>query len=126
MTRYIVGMKKSDADKLGKRKSSAAVTLVVIGAAMTTLGGCAKEDVRRDVYANKQDCLADWGNNPADCEPAYDHPASRGAAMAFYGRPYIRNSGAASASRSSKSIGSSSSVSRGGFGLSGRSASSGG
>ena len=120
-------MKKSDADKLGKRRSSAAVTLVVIGAAaMTTLGGCAKEDVLRDVYASKEDCLADWGNNPADCEPAYDHPGSRGASTVYYGRPYIGNRGAGSAARSSKSIGSSSSVSRGGFGSSGRSASSGG
>ncbi len=110
-----------------QRKSSSRVTLVVIGAAaMAALGGCAKDDVRRDVYANKQNCLADWGNSPQDCEPAYDHPASRGANTAYYGRPYLYNSGAASQSRASRAIGSSSSTSRGGFGSSGRAASSGG
>lgn len=128
-------MKKPVSDKSNKRKSSTAVTLVVIGAAaMATLTGCAKEDVRRDVYANKQDCLADWGNNAADCEPAYDHPASRGANTAYYGRPYIHNSGSTarsgraigSSSSASSRSGSSSSTSRGGFGSSGRSASSGG
>ncbi len=107
------------------RKSSARVTLVLIGAAaVTTLAGCAKEEMRRDVYANKADCLADWGNKPQDCEPAYDHPQSRGANTAYYGRAYPHHGGSASPSRSGKAIGSSSSgVSRGGFGGSGHSAS---
>ncbi len=88
---------------------------------MAGLAGCAKDEVRRDVYANKEDCLADWGNSPADCEPAYDHPHSRGASTAYYGRPYIYHGNDASPSRSGKTIGSSSSVSRGGFGSSGHS-----
>jgi uncharacterized protein YgiB involved in biofilm formation len=109
------------------RKSSTSVTLVVIGAAaIAGLAGCAKEDVRRDVYANKEDCLADWGNSPADCEPAYDHPHSRGANTAYYGRPYIYSGNAGSPSRTGKTIGSSSSVSRGGFGASGHGSSGGG
>jgi uncharacterized protein YgiB involved in biofilm formation len=95
------------------RKSSITVSLVVIGAAaMAGLAGCAKEELRRDVYSSKEDCLADWGNSPADCEPAY------------YGRPYIYRGSAASPSRMGKTIGSSSSTSRGGFGASGKSASS--
>jgi uncharacterized protein YgiB involved in biofilm formation len=109
------------------RKSSTSVTLVVIGAAaIAGLAGCAKDDVRRDVYANKEDCLADWGNAPADCEPAYDHPHSRGANTAYYGRPYIYQGNAGSPSRTGKTIGSSSSVSRGGFGSSGHGSSGGG
>ncbi len=106
------------------RKSSSRVTLVLIGAAtIATLSGCAKEETRRDVYANKEDCLADWGNDPKGCEPAYDHPHSRGANTAYYGRSYPYYGGSASPSRSGKSIGSSSSgVSRGGFGGSGHSA----
>jgi uncharacterized protein YgiB involved in biofilm formation len=113
--------------KARSRKSSATVTLVVIGAAaMAGLAGCAKEEVRRDVYANKEDCLADWGNGPADCEPAYDHPHSRGANTAYYGRPYIYQGDAGSPSRTGKTIGSTSSVSRGGFGASGHGSSGGG
>ena len=106
------------------RRSSGRVTLVLIGAAAlaATIGGCAKEDVRRDVYASKQDCLADWGNTPADCTPAYDRPTGSGATTHYYGRPYSYGGSSASPSRSGKTIGSST-VSRGGFGSSGHSAS---
>ena len=104
------------------RRSSGRVTLVLIGAAAltATLAGCAKEQVRRDVYASKQDCLADWGNKPADCEPAYDRPTGNGAVTHYYGRPYAFN-GSSSPSRSGKTIGSTT-TSRGGFGASGHSA----
>ena len=105
------------------RKSSGHVTLVLIGAAALTAGlsGCSKEDVRRDVYASKADCLADWGNSPADCEPAFDRPTGNAATTHYYGRPYTY-SGGSSASRSGRTIGSST-VSRGGFGRSGVSSS---
>lgn len=104
------------------RRSSGRVTLVLIGAAAltATLAGCAKEQVRRDVYASKQDCLADWGNKPADCEPAYDRPTGNGATTHYYGRPYAFN-GSSSPSRSGRTIGSTT-TSRGGFGASGHSA----
>ena len=107
------------------RKSSSRVTLVLIGAAALTAGltGCSQDEVRRDVYASKEDCLADWGNTPKDCEPAYDLPTGHGATTHYYGRPYsYRGSSSASPSRSSKAIGSST-TSRGGFGSSGRSSS---
>ena len=106
-----------------KRKSSSRVGLVLIGAAaVASLAGCGKDETRRDVYASKEDCLADWGNDPKDCEAAYDHPSSRGANTAYYGRPYRYHGGSASPSRSGKTIGSTSSgTSRGGFGASGRS-----
>ncbi len=100
------------------RKSSSQITLVFIGAATVaaTLSGCGKEEIRRDVYASKQDCLADWGHTPADCEPAYDRRTGNPTVTHYYGRPYsFTDSG--SPSRSGKTIGSST-VSRGGFGSS--------
>jgi len=108
-----------------KPKASSRITLVLIGAtAVASLVGCGKDETRRDVYANKQDCLADWGNDPKDCEEAKNHPRSTGGNMAYFGRPYPYKSGSLSPLRSGKAIGStSSSVSRGGFGSSGLSAS---
>jgi uncharacterized protein YgiB involved in biofilm formation len=108
------------------RKSSSQISLVLIGAAAlgATLGGCSRDEMRRDVYASKEDCLADWGNTPTDCEPAYDRRTGSAATTHYYGRPYShRSGGSASASRSGKTIGSST-VSRGGFGGSGRSSAS--
>jgi uncharacterized protein YgiB involved in biofilm formation len=105
------------------RKSSSRVTLVLIGVA--ALGGCGSDDTRRDVYASREDCLADWGNRPQDCTPATeDRHRSHGY---FYGPSYVHRSGTGgsswtSRSGSGRSIGSSSSgVSRGGFGSSARS-----
>jgi uncharacterized protein YgiB involved in biofilm formation len=102
------------------RKSSGQVTLVLIGVA--ALGGCGGDDNRRDVYATREDCLADWGNKPQDCTPATDDKhRSRGY---FYGPAYTHYSGGSGSSWSrgtttNRSIGSaSSSVSRGGFGSS--------
>ena len=111
-------------------KKSARVTLVLIG--LTALAGCGEDDRRRDVYASREDCLADWGNKPEDCTPATDpRHASRG----YYSGPYYgsHSSGSGSTwtrSSSSRSIGHSysggshsSGTSRGGFGSSGRSSS---
>jgi uncharacterized protein YgiB involved in biofilm formation len=105
------------------RKSSSRVTLVLIGVA--ALGGCGGgDDTRRDVYATREDCLADWGNRPQDCTPATEqrHRSSG----YYYGPSYTHSSGTGGSSwgrsGSSRSIGSSS-VSRGGFGASGHSSS---
>ncbi|HYC34841.1 MAG TPA: hypothetical protein VEC19_00330 [Usitatibacter sp.] len=112
-------------------RKSARVTLVLIG--LTTLAGCGGEEKRRDVYRTREDCLADWGNKPEDCTPATE---KRHAGTGFwYGPMYLprwggswfsRGSGASSTRMGSgRSIGSSSSgVSRGGFGSSGRSSAS--
>ena len=106
------------------RKSSGRVTLVLIGVA--ALGGCGGE--RKDVYATREDCLADWGNKPEDCTPATEpQHVSRGY---WYGPGYGHSGGWmwGSRTRASRSIGStspthsSSHVSRGGFGSSGHSA----
>jgi uncharacterized protein YgiB involved in biofilm formation len=115
------------------RKSSSRVTLVLIGVA--ALGGCGDE-TRQDVYATREDCLADWGNKPEDCKPS-THPKHAGlgyfmgpmvAVPGLFGRTMGWSDGSgASSSRSrfggtsSSSSSRSSSVSRGGFGSSSRS-----
>jgi len=119
-----------------KRKSSARVTLVLLGVAALT--GCSREpQSRRDVYASREDCLADWGNKPQDCTPATDRPR-HATGMFFYGPSYYgssygggswwnsRSSWSGSGARpGSHAVGSASSgggsVSRGGFGSTGRS-----
>ena len=116
------------------RKCSTRVTLVLIGAA--ALAGCGKnEELRRDVYASREDCLADWGNKPEDCTPATEkrHAGSgffygplvygsmlrggSGSAWTQNARPGSRSIGTSSAGAPSRSTG----ISRGGFGSSGRS-----
>ena len=115
------------------RKSSGTVTLVLIGVA--AMAGCS--DNRRDVYASREDCLADWGNKPEDCTPSAEQKhAGRGfwtgpmyaAGGYLAGRSWGNSQGSFSASRaagSGRSIGSTGgSSSRGGFGSSGRSSAS--
>jgi uncharacterized protein YgiB involved in biofilm formation len=110
------------------RKSSGRVTLVLIGVA--ALGGCGDgDDTRRDVYATREDCLADWGNKPQDCTPATEESHRRRGY--YYGPSYTYRSGSASSwgrsSTGSRSIGSShSGTSRGGFGSHSSSHASGG
>jgi hypothetical protein len=114
------------------RKSSSRVTLVLIGVA--ALSGCGKDEQRRDVYASRDDCLADWGNKPADCTPATED-RHRGSGF-FYGPLYaaslLRGGGGGlgwnDGTRGARAIGTTSSSptraggsSRGGFGSSGRS-----
>jgi uncharacterized protein YgiB involved in biofilm formation len=106
------------------RKSSGRVTLVLIGVAALT--GCGEDDQRRDVYASREDCLADWGNKPQDCTPATD--SRHHGAGYFYGPAYpYRSSGSGStwtrgSGSGARSLGNvSSGVSRGGFGSSARS-----
>jgi len=119
-----------------KRKSSARVTLVLLGVA--ALSGCSREpQSRRDVYASREDCLADWGNKPADCTPATDRPR-HATGPYFYGPTYFGSYGSgwdrywrgsswsgSGARPGSHAVGSASSgggsVSRGGFGSTGRS-----
>ncbi len=104
------------------RKSSARVTLLIVG--MTALAAC--DQTRRDVYATREDCLADWGNKPQDCTPATD-PAHVARGFWYgpsYRIPFGHSSGtwhSGTRSIGSSRAGSSSSsshVSRGGFGSS--------
>ena len=123
------------------RKRSAAITLVLAG----SLAGCSEPEAQRDVYTNLDDCRKDWGN-PADCSRVSDgrHSSSYFYGPRYYGSSYPSGRPRASANaldasyagrggvthmasnnRSSASS-SGSSVSRGGFGSSAHSASSGG
>ena len=114
---------------LKKLRKSSQVTLVLMGVA--TLTGC--DDPRRDVYASREQCLADWGNKPEDCKPSTDPTqVSRGYWMGPYYTPHWysgMSSWSGSSHSSTHSIGhtgsSGSSVSRGGFGSSSSSHSSG-
>jgi hypothetical protein len=106
------------------RKSSACVTLVLIGAA--ALSSCNVDNSaqsRRRQYATKEACLADWGD-PRECDEVVTRRPD-GSRSSFYwggGHGYGSYRGGSSGS----SYGSSGrSVSRGGFGSSGHAHSSG-
>jgi len=105
------------------RKSSRSITLVLVGVA--ALAGCSED--KRDMYATRDDCLADWGNKPEDCVPAT--PARTGGV--YYGPsyrvPWWRGWHGGSTGTRSHALSSvpSHGVSRGGFGSSAH-ASSGG
>jgi len=117
---------------LRKLRKSSRVTLVLIGVAAAATGCSSDDDTRRDVYASREDCLADWNNKPEDCTPATQAAhATRGY---WYGPSYYHSSGGwvggshfysgGSSSRALGSTGSSghsSHIARGGFGSSGRS-----
>ena len=108
------------------RKSSGQVVLVLLGAA--TLVACGQDDetMRRDVYANRDDCVADWGDE-VKCEQSLAAP--QGHAVFWYGPVY--RSGRFGSSRNSDPPGTiggarpgshaiaTSHVSRGGFGATG-------
>jgi hypothetical protein len=102
------------------RKSSTHVTLVLLGAA--ALAGCGPAGdapaSRRDLYASKEDCLADW-NDPAECQ---ERPVTSGGHTRSYwsGPVYHGGSSGRSSSSPSRSIGSHP-AERGGFGASGHS-----
>lgn len=120
-----------------RRRSSTQITLVLIGTA--TLVGCGQQSTpaTRDHYASLEDCAADWGR-PESCERVQSsgHPG-----FMFWGPLYAagaRNNALNDARRSAnpnfvdparqgRAIGSSTApTSRGGFGSSSRSYTSGG
>src|SRR4029077_20819956 len=73
------------------RKSSTRVTLVLIGVAALTAACQRGAEQRRDVYATREDCLADWATKPEDCKPATE---ARHASPGFwYGPLYPTSSG---------------------------------
>ena len=107
------------------RKSSARVSLVLLSAA--TIAGCGESGPpvadRRDVYASKEDCLADW-RDAKECEdgPAQDSGARRRGY--WYGPSYSTGSSwgggyHAGAPRPGSSALGSHGTTRGGFGASG-------
>ncbi len=104
------------------RKSSTCVTLVLIGAAALAGGGDTGTN-RRAQYPTREACLADWGD-PAECEEQAAPRSSSSSGSHFYWGPGVSSpsrSGRSSSSSSSSSSGHS--ISRGGFGSHGSSAS---
>lgn len=114
-----------------KLRRSSQVTLVLVGVA--ALAACGRNDEqRRDVYKTREDCLADWGNKPEDCNPATE---PRHASHGFWygpiypipfgyssGSAWTQNARAGSHAIASSSAHPSSTVTRGGFGSSSRGA----
>ena len=103
------------------RKSSR-VTLVLIGIA--ALAGCNRTpNPQREVYKSREDCLSDWGNKPEDCQLA-TQPSHR--ALGYWYGPILPSyygSGGWSSARSlgtTHASGTSSTITRGGFGSSAR------
>jgi len=114
-----------------RRKASLRVTLVLIGAAAAA--GCDSSPdqmMRRDVYANLEDCAKDWGR-PEVCEQqraaatSGSHSAS-GTTYRYYGPWYDDRGGASPRPRPGSRAVDSVRVSRGGFGSSASAHSSGG
>ncbi len=114
------------------RKSSARVTLVLLGAA--AIAGCGDSGTpapeHRDVYASKEDCLADW-RDPKECEegPAQNSGGRR--SSYWYGPSYSTGHSwgggyHAGAPRPGSAALGTHSTTRGGFGGSGHAHASGG
>jgi uncharacterized protein YgiB involved in biofilm formation len=112
-----------------KRKRSVHLSLVLISAA--ALGGAAGcsniengDNLNRDVYANIEECKADWGT-PGDCEEIQPSRSATGS-HSYYGPRYYSRSGSVGpsgyssftrpGSRAKGTV--SSAPSRGGFGAS--------
>lgn len=114
---------------MAKKRASAHLTLVLIGS--VTLAGCSDPTDQRDLYANRGDCVRDWGDDDKKCEPAPSH-ASGGHTGYYYGpRHYTPNTaqladGQHSAARPGSHAIATAHVSRGGFGSSGSHHSGGG
>ncbi len=112
-----------------QRKSSARVTLVLLGAAALAACGQEGETLQRDLYASKEDCVQDWGDE-LKCEKQPPTGYSFGLHSGYWLGPIYRSgqygsdpqsqpAGAVSRARAgSHSVGTSH-VSRGGFGASG-------
>ena len=118
------------------RKSSSRITLVILGAAALTACGQNQDTLRRDVYASRDDCVKDWGDEQK-CEEQAQARASSGSRGGFWYGPAYRSGqfGSAGVARPHGTVDSSrpgsrsvatSHVSRGGFGASGAAHISGG
>jgi uncharacterized protein YgiB involved in biofilm formation len=113
------------------RKSSARVTLVLLGAAALTACGNDDETLRRDVYASKNDCVRDWGDEQkCEAKPAESSAGNgHGGGFYYFGPSYrsgqfgssslTRAPGTIEGARSGSHAVATTHVSRGGFGSSG-------
>ncbi|MEA3153591.1 MAG: hypothetical protein QOK44_1180 [Betaproteobacteria bacterium] len=111
------------------RRSSATLTLVLIGAAALQGCGGKQETATRDVYRSRTDCQRDWGDDEKKCETVSSGPH----AGYFYGPSYGYGYGGTGSSpgntlapRPGSNAAASTQVTRGGFGSSASAHSSGG
>lgn len=113
------------------RRRSAHISLVILGA--VALSGCGDNAQRRDLYASKQDCVRDWGDE-TKCETAPSSATGGRSGPHFWGPVYAGSSyrsgssalGSVSSARAGSRAVGTSHVSRGGFGSSSSSHSSSG
>lgn len=125
------------------RKRSTTISLVLAGSA--SLAGCGSPVEQQDAYANLNDCLKDW-NDAALCEPVRDGQYATGyhygpayygpSGWSLFGAPRLQGSPNAMVTRTlpagsvatspRSQLASRMGVSRGGFGASAASFSSGG
>ena len=118
---------KQQPDKMRSRRSTATVTLVLIGAA--ALQACSREEdtATRDVYRSRADCQRDWGDDPQKCEPAGTGPhAGYFYGPLLYGLARGGTAANSAAPRPGSNAVGSTRVTRGGFGSSASAHSSGG
>ncbi len=107
---------------MAKRRASAHLTLVLIGS--VTLAGCSDPTDQRDLYANRGDCVRDWGDDDKKCEQGPPRSGSSGGHY-YYGPRHITPSttqladGSQSPPRPGSHAIATAHVSRGGFGSSG-------
>jgi uncharacterized protein YgiB involved in biofilm formation len=118
-----------------KRKSSAHMTLVLIGA--TALSGCGENTQRRDLYSDRADCVRDWGDDDKKCQPSTRFSGGSSTGSIWYYGPSYNNGEFGSNKRSygdgmiteartgSRAMGTAH-VTRGGFGSTGSTHSGGG
>jgi uncharacterized protein YgiB involved in biofilm formation len=120
------------------RKSSARVTLVLLGAAALASCGQQESTLRRDLYASKEDCLKDWGDELKCAEqPGPARSGSSGYHGSYWYGPSYRSGdygsspvgrphGTVDSARPGSHAVGTSHISRGGFGASGSAHASGG
>lgn len=108
-------------DRPRNRKSSARITLVLIGT--TALTGCGDSVSSRDVYVNRPDCVRDWGDDDRKCEPVRDghYPSHY-----YYGPSYGGGVASQTSPRPNSHAVATTHISRGGFGSSAHGHSGGG
>ena len=109
------------------RRSTATLTLVLIGAA--ALQACSREEdtATRDVYRSRADCQRDWGDDPQKCEAARSGPHAGyffGPLLSGFGRSGSTAANSAAPRPGTNAVGSTR-VTRGGFGSSASAHSSG-
>ncbi|HYA21411.1 MAG TPA: hypothetical protein VEG25_12330 [Burkholderiales bacterium] len=68
------------------RKSTAAITLTLIGSAALSACGPREPPQARDIYSDKADCVRDWGDENR-CEPAPG--VARSGGIYYYGPRYV-------------------------------------